>query len=1158
MNKIFKKVWNASRGAYVVVAETTSSHGKTAGVVGAVLSASLLAVPAKAAPIAADTLPSGGQVAAGAATISGAGTTLTVNQSSQRAAINWQSFSIGSNATVNFVQPNASSVTLNRVVGNEQSLIAGAMNANGQVFLLNSSGVLFTGTSSVNVGGLVASTLNISNADFMAGSNTFTSTGRAGSVINLGTLHAADGGYVALLGNQVSNQGTITARMGTAVLAAGDRVSLNFNGNSLVGVTIDQGTLNALVENKNAIVADGGLVVLTAKGADTVLSSLVNNTGQIRARTVANRSGKIYLLGDMETGTVGVNGTLDASAPDTGDGGFVETSAAHVKVAETTSVTTRSATGQNGLWLIDPNDFTIASSGGDMSGAAVSAALAGGNLTIQSASGSTSGNGDIFVRDNVTWTSGNTLTLEAYRNIRILATVDASGGNGGVVTLKYGQGAIAANNTATYDFGLGSNGFAGKLNLKAGQNFNTLLGSDGVATNWTVITALGAQGDQTTNPGNSLQGLSNPLNRFGNWVLGGDIDASATASWNSGAGFVPIGNASASTDAFAGKFDGLGHQIQGLVINRGSSSDVGLFANTRGNGTLIQNLGLTKLGSVGRIQARSGSGALVGRAAVSGTLSIRNVYSTLDVAVTNDKVGGLVGYGSTNKVSISSSYSTGQVSGRNDVGGLLGYLDYEDHVIQDSYATGNVQGTGSYVGGLVGEMYGSVINSYATGSVSTNGDSVGGLVGLQYSYGPSSGIFTSYATGLVSVSGVNQRIGGLVGQIEGTVSQSYATGNVQATGSSRVGGLIGYSRSTRSTINSYATGAVSGNDQVGGLIGLNENRNITNSYSAGQVTGNTNVGGLVGAHLWSGVTTNSYWDTQTSGQALSALGVGKTTAEMRDLFLFGTQSTPAWDIVSDNTLPVRYPYLRWSVPGASAGSSVWVIGTGQAVTYTVPNANQAAGTPANLPSPVYTGGSPTGTSTVRVYDSTGRDVTSLAAAGTLGVGSYTLSATLNDGTYALALSGNTNGVLTLTAPSSGGGNSGTASVDRLVPIIGNIANVHREVVPPVFAAGVPPSGGEAATPPPNVVNAPASVTAVLGDQIPLLLVTAPDEDEPTQAVTLSQAQQMLSLAGAAESGPQVVRVPTSRNSLENIVNGGLRLPSGVEQQLFVVQASAIN
>jgi filamentous hemagglutinin family protein len=113
--------------------------------------------------------PTGGAVVAGTAGISQAGAVTNINQSSQKAVINWQGFSVGAQNTVNFNQPNSSAATLNRVIGNERSVIDGAINANGQVFIVNSAGVLFGKGAQVNVGGLVASTLDISNNDFMAG-----------------------------------------------------------------------------------------------------------------------------------------------------------------------------------------------------------------------------------------------------------------------------------------------------------------------------------------------------------------------------------------------------------------------------------------------------------------------------------------------------------------------------------------------------------------------------------------------------------------------------------------------------------------------------------------------------------------------------------------------------------------------------------------------------------------------------------------------------------------------------------------------------------------------------------------------------------------------------------------------------------------------------
>ena len=141
--------------------------------------------------------PQGGVVVKGSATIGQNGAVTDINQSSQKAAINWQSFSIASQETVNFNQPNSQAIALNRVIGNERSVIAGALNANGKIFLINSNEVLFAKGSQVNVGGLVASTLNISDDDFMNDRFTFAAdVDKPAAVINQGQITATPGGYV--------------------------------------------------------------------------------------------------------------------------------------------------------------------------------------------------------------------------------------------------------------------------------------------------------------------------------------------------------------------------------------------------------------------------------------------------------------------------------------------------------------------------------------------------------------------------------------------------------------------------------------------------------------------------------------------------------------------------------------------------------------------------------------------------------------------------------------------------------------------------------------------------------------------------------------------------------------------------------------------------
>ncbi len=435
MNRIYRTLWNASSGTCVAVAENATGQGRDkSSCAGNGASQPRFAVNLLSACLmltlgtAAHALPANGVVAAGSATISSTASSTTIQQSTANAVINWQSFGIGAGQSVQFVQPGSSSVALNRVLGTDASSILGNLSANGRVFLLNPNGILFGSGAQVNVGGLVASTMSLSDAKFMSGDYSFSSAGN-GTVVNQGTINAADGGHVALMGKTVSNQGVISARLGSVALVGGQAATLDLAGDGMLHVSVTQGAVNALVENGGLIRADGGRVLLTAQAAGNLLHTAVNNTGVIQAQTIGSRNGTILLLGDMSTGTMDVSGTLDASAPNGGRGGFIETSAAKVTIRDDVRVTTSAPQGLMGTWLIDPQDFIIGP-GGNISGATLSAQLVNNNVSITTAPGP--GNGDIFVNDAVSWVAAGTpttLTLTADRDVYINAAVTAVDGN---------------------------------------------------------------------------------------------------------------------------------------------------------------------------------------------------------------------------------------------------------------------------------------------------------------------------------------------------------------------------------------------------------------------------------------------------------------------------------------------------------------------------------------------------------------------------------------------------------------------------------------------------------------------------------------------------------------------------------------------------------
>ena len=759
MNHIYRLVWSSLSGAWVAAAETSPACGKAGTVLRATAPmlkraakppleatlprlslalACLLALPAHALDAAA--LPKGGQVTAGSASISSSGNTLQVLQNSQRAALDWQSFQIGSGATVNFVQPNSSAVALNRVLGNDASQIYGQLNANGQVFFSNPNGMLFAPGSQVNVGGLLATTLGIGNDDFMAGNYLFSKAG-SGSISNAGLINAQ--GSIALVGKQVQNAGQLIAT--TVTLAAGNTVALDLSGDGLIRARVVDAALQSSIENSGSITGTAA-VTLTAGQVQSALHSVVNNSGVIKATGLsmqggeivlqggsvlnsglldvsgATGGGSIQLMGDMAQGQVSLAGTLDASAPQSGDGGSIETSAAHVKVLDGTKVRTLAANGKSGRWLIDPMDFNIGGANADISATALSSNLGGGDVQIQSSAGTqvTAGNGDINVNDAVNW-SANQLTLTAQGNININANLN--GGTAGKLALEYGQGAVAKGNTADYY-------------LNNGGNFSTKLGGDGATIAYTVITALGAAGSMTQT---DLQGINGGL--AGNYALGGDIDASGTVNWNSGSGWTPLGYyPSADRAAFSGTLAGLGHRVSNLttVTNYDvGGRDAGLVSDNSGT---LRDIGLVNV-SVTGVGNYTASGGIAG--GNSGTIS--NSYATGTVAAVSS-VGGLVGK---NDGTVRNSYSMAIAYGTSDVGGLVGYNTF---AISNSYSTGAVTGTND-IGGLVGNNIDAISNSYSTGLVSS-GSHTGGLVGLNAGSSVSSSYWNTDTSGQSSVNAV--------------------------------------------------------------------------------------------------------------------------------------------------------------------------------------------------------------------------------------------------------------------------------------------------------------------------------------------------------------------------------------------------------------------
>lgn len=337
-----------------------------------------------------DAMPEGGVVRSGSGSVTQNGKEMTIRQDSGRLAMDWTGFSVGKDETVRFQQPGKDALALNRVTGNQQSVIDGSLLSNGHVLLVNPNGVVIGKNASIDVGGLVASTAQVKD-NFMKEFGNSTGAFRLGGVsdgkiINEGTIQA-EGGLVALHAAKVENSGTISNIGGFAVLAAADTLTLTPDADGKLNFTVDGKAAEASALNKGAITADGGTIVMTADSASDVMSTVVNNSGTLQARTLRkNEKGQILLEGG-DKGQVEVSDTLDASGTEEGqsagnikvigektiihdganllargaiDGGKIETSGDVLNLGDNLNIDAKGVNGKAGEWLLDPLDVIIA------------------------------------------------------------------------------------------------------------------------------------------------------------------------------------------------------------------------------------------------------------------------------------------------------------------------------------------------------------------------------------------------------------------------------------------------------------------------------------------------------------------------------------------------------------------------------------------------------------------------------------------------------------------------------------------------------------------------------------------------------------------------------------------------------------------------------
>jgi filamentous hemagglutinin family protein len=823
-----------------------------------------------APPSFAQSLPTGATVTNGNVSISSTSpTSLTINQSSRTGIVNWSSFSIGQGNHVQF--NNGSGATLNRVTGNVPSSINGALSATGSVYLVNPSGVVVGPSGEVKTGGsFVASTLDVKDAEFRAGGSlTFSGTSNA-SVVNLGKIGSSKGDVV-LIARQVRNDGSLTARNGTAAMASGSEVLLSDGSLGNGKVLVRRPAQDGEIRNSGAIRA--AEVELRANGGN--IYALAGNTGRaITATGVASKGGRIFLT--AEGGSVNVTQKVvarrvqanAARAPHNAfTGGDVVVSGDRVVVGG--RIAAKGNGGAGGTVVVTGKDVTLAS------GAAIDASgTSGGTVLI---GGDRAGGSDAALKFlPQTIANAQNTTIEAGATI----TADGASGAGGNVV-------VWSDGTTSFAGAISTQGLRGGFIETSGHVFNFTGGSvnAGRGGAWlldpvdltidatlagTIATALnggsnvtqqtsasgsGGNGDITVASGISwLTDATLTLSAYRNIAVNADITSS-------GGGGVVLRADNAGTGAGTVTFGG------GQVSTAGA---VSIFYNPTGIGSTVNATKYTAPTEA------NFSGNVTGGAAFNTYMLVNTVYDLQNI---KNNLAGVYALGRDIDASTTASWNAG--AGFTPLGGstaFTGIFDGQGQTISNlsinrpsgqwvglfgyngasatvsNLGLLNVSVTGNTAtGGVVGENHGTITGVYTSGSVASNAGA-GGIVG--YNYGSLSNVYSTSA-----VSAPASYAGGIAGLSLGNISQAYTTGPVS--GGSNVGGLVGYSGG--SITQSYATGAVSGTSNVGGLLG----------YNGGSVA-------------------QSYWDSYTTGQA-AGIGAGAASSGLNEVTSDPAQSGAAND-----------------------------------------------------------------------------------------------------------------------------------------------------------------------------------------------------------------------------------------------------------------------
>lgn len=847
--------------------------------------------------------PQGGKVVGGSAHIHQSGATTTINQSSNRAVINWNSFDIGKSETVRHNMPSANSAGLHRVVGGGgASQIMGQLQSNGNVYLVNPAGVVIHKGARIDANSFTATSRDISNDNFMKGNMVFDKPGRPDAeVINQGTISVKENGLAALVAPTVRNDGVIAGKLAKVALASGDSTwKLDMHGDDLITFTVDEkdvdtlhavdGTPLAGVENSGSIKAEGGVVVLTAAQLDGIVGSVVNS-GEVSAASAELKGGKIVFKGAGSGVDIVNTGTVDASSA-VADGGSVRMD---------TDGTTRSS-------------GVIAVTGGQQGGKVV---MTGKDVALTGKAkidvSGNKGGGTALVGGNALGKGPerNAQTTKVEKDATIVADARTKGDGGQVVVWSDEKTNFDGSITARGGNDSGNGGkveTSGKsLKVGNGATVNTSA-SKGVYGQWLldpedIVIANNGYGDIS-----AVSIISNLVNNDviiesnGIGSSGGSIYVNDVISWSSDTMLTLSSYKSLyvnSDISFSGDKSGII-----FIANRENilepSDGYNIYINSKINGN--GNYSIVNFNKK-PIFSRNGKISLVGdlpEVWIDGKnfKIIKNIYdlqeglnidgyfcvvNDINASITKEWNNGkgfeplfagdiynrfhgfLYGFGNT---------IDGLYINRPDedyVGLFRGVSDYYhatrgiyDLKITNAYIYGDKN-----VGILSGIANNTFIDNVQVDGIVIGNTSVGGIIGR------GGRIWNS--TNKANVSG-KENIGGLVGERPITIQKSSNHGDI--IGQSNVGGLIGIGNSGTIT-ESYNCGSVTGTiENVGGLVGKYlQGISISDSYSNGNIKGGKNVGGLIGLIMYGDIhLKNLYSTSNVSGENIGAL-IGEVSSE---------------------------------------------------------------------------------------------------------------------------------------------------------------------------------------------------------------------------------------------------------------------------------------